>query len=308
MRPSLLPLLAAVPVAVALHGCATVECGSTQGFVTGKVTNPNGGTVTVMAITQSGVVAEATPDDDGTYELNLAGDLTWTISARSDEGFSDTGFFGGTSCFSSDHTVKVKACKEYTINLNISSDCLTADKPNLYLYPDTDTPMSVTLDHDVRQDVFASDPPYGDGWKGTAHPDGTFTTADGTHAPFLFYEITVLPRQGRTFQRASGVCLSADEAVQGMADLLGAYGFNARERDDFVKAWTGTLPSYPRYAVYPQQRVDQVVGLELTPSLPVERVWLVVEDGTYCDLDPFVPMPLARKGAHGVEWGVVLHH
>lgn len=40
----------------------------------------------------------------------------------------------------------------------------------------------------------------------------------------------------------------------------------------------------------------------------MERLWLLLDEGSGCAplLEPEVE-PLDRRGAHGVEWGVVLH-
>lgn len=298
MRPSLLPalLLAACPD-------PTPQCGSTQGFVTGVVTGADA--IKVYATDQEGERVEASAASDGSYELNLEGGRTWVISASGsvDEG-GDTGAFG-TTCYAPDQALEVDACEEYTLNLSLT-ECITADKPNLYLYPAADTPTRVTLRHDPRQIVFASAPPYEGQWTGTAHPDGTFTPRGGARAPFLFYEITVLPAQSKRLQRTEVICVPGEGAVQAMADLLGSYGFNARERADFVTGWQHDLPARPSYAVYPQRAVEHVVGLDLSPAIPVQRLWLLVEDGAGCKDTGIKPAPLPRGGAHGVEWGVVL--
>ena len=234
-------------------------------------------------------------DGAGGYELNVEGG-SWILYAS--DGV----------CFSEDTPMDVEACEEYVVDIELI-DCDTADKPNLYLYPEVDTPMSVRVHTTNRQHMVASAPEHGDrGWRGVAHPDGTFSV-DGERWPFLFYEVSLAPWQSRSFQRSEGWCLPEEGAVDAMAELLGDYGFNAGERDDFVDAWIHDLPpNRGGYAVYPQHRVAHTAGLELSRSLPVERLWLVVEDGAGCTALPEpVVLPMERRGAHGVEWGVVLH-
>ena len=98
------------------------------------------------------------------------------------------------------------------------------------------------------------------------------------------------------------------DAVYGMAGVLEAYGFDAREVDDFVEGWRLDLPPAGAYAVYPQREVGFAAALRISPPLPVERVWFLVEDAGACDGALPAPevAPLDRRGAHGVEWGVVL--
>lgn len=277
-----------------------VECGSTQGFVYGVVSGPDGsgpnGDANVWAWDEDGDTVEAEVSSDGSYEVNVEGGETYVLFAEA------------WGCYSSDYEVYVEECQEYEVDIEIT-DCDIADKPNLYLYPDGDTEMAVRVDHGRKQQIVASDPPHGDdGWFGIAHPDGTFTQ-DGDRAPFLFYEVSLAPWQGRTHQREAGWCIEGGEhAVADMAEILEKYDFNAGEVDDFVEAWRHDLPPAKAYSVYPQREVEHMAQLVMDPELPVDRLWLLVEEGSGCAplFEPDV-VPMDRRGAHGVEWGVILH-
>jgi len=275
-------------------------CGSTQGFVYGVVSGPSGqgpnGDASVWAWDEDGDQTAAEVSSDGTYELNVEGGETYILYAEA---------YG---CYSGDVEVAVEACEEVEVDIEIV-DCDVADKPNLYLYPEVDTKMAVRVDHGRKQEIVASDPPHGDdGWFGIAHPDGTFTQ-DGDRAPFLFYEVSLAPWQGRTHQREAGWCIAGGpDAVDEMAKILEAYDFNAGEVDDFVEAWRHDLPPARAYSVYPQREVAHMAELVMAPELPVDRLWLLVEEGSGCAplYEPDV-VPMDRRGAHGVEWGVILH-
>ena len=277
-----------------------IACGSTQGFVYGTASGPDGSgpnpDATVWAWDESGDTTEAEMQGDGDYELNLEGGETYVLYAEA------------WGCYSSDVEVDVEECVEYEVDIEIV-DCDVADKPNLYLYPDGDTEMSVRVDHGHKQDIVASEPPHGDdGWSGIAHPDGTFTQ-EGDRAPFLFYEVSLAPWQGRTHQREAGWCIAGGpDAVDDMAKILEKYDFNAGEVDDFVEAWRHDLPPAAAYTVYPQTEVAHMAELVMEPELPVDRLWLLVEEGSGCAplFEPDVK-PMDRRGAHGVEWGVILH-
>jgi hypothetical protein len=185
-------------------------------------------------------------------------------------------------------------------------ECSSADKPNLYLYPTANTLTTVVLKHDARQEVFASEPAYLDGWSGMAHPDGTFSVTPGERSPFLFYEISLLPAQVAAFQHTNAVCIDGPGAVNAMAALLGDCGFNAREQADFVDGWVDDMPVRDSYAVYPQRNVEGAVHVGIEPELPLERLWLVVQDGAGCTPSNAPIVPIARPAGHAVEWGVVL--
>lgn len=276
----------------------TIACGSTQGFVYGEVNGPWSeepnpyARVYAEAMGMKRVDAELA--GDGSYELNLEGGYTWHVTAT-DEG-----------CVSPPKPVDVEECEEYELDIHIPS-CTTADKPNLYLYPLVDTETHVTLRTTDRQRIVASDPAYpAQGWQGVAHTDGTFSV-DARRAPFLFYEVSLAPWQDRRMQRDQGWCLPQASAHRAMADILGAYGFDAVEREDFVEAWEHDLPPSPDgYAVYPQLAVEHAAAVDISPALPLERLWLVVEDGAGCTARAPHVVPFGRRGAHAVEWGVVL--
>ncbi len=275
-------------------------CGTMDAFVYGTVTGPGGSDPNVNAevyaynptadLTQPGEM-----QGDGSYELNIQ-EGTWIVYAT--DGI----------CWSDDVTLDAEACTEVPLDIEIT-ECDTADKPNLYLYPEVDTAMHVEVRHSDRQSIVASAPLHGaEGWTGIAHPDGTFSV-DGERWPFLFYEVSLEPWQGRRFQRSEGWCLPEADAHQAMADLLGEYGFNAREREDFVEGWEHDLPpNAGGYAVFPQLEVAHAAGLRMSHAMPVDRLWLVVEDGAGCTAlpEPAV-VPFERGSVHGVEWGVVLH-
>jgi hypothetical protein len=250
------------------------------------------------------LVASTSPDEDGQYTLTVEGGRDYVLNATATQG-QDTGG-GVTTCYSEDIPISPAPCAALTQDIAVPLTCDTADKPNLYLYPERDTPTVVHLAHDPRQEVFASAPPYAGTWKGTAHPDGTFTPFGGERAPYLFYEITLLPGQVADLQRSERFCLPGDRAVEAMAELLGAYGFSARERADFVEGWRDDLPRAERYAVYPQLRVDDAVRVQIQPPLPLHRLWFVVEDGEGCVPNARPPQAVPRAGPHAVEWGVVL--
>jgi hypothetical protein len=292
--------------AISLHpGCDRAECGSSQGFIFGTIFGE--GTIEAALYNDAGVLVETiTPNARGRYELHVdPGSYMLAASSFID---SDTGGQGYESCSADDVQITIEACDEQKVDL-VLHDCITADKPNLYLYPAQDTPTTVRLKHSPQQRVFASDPPYDGAWTGVAHPDGTFTPDGGDTAPFLFYEITLLPGHVRSLQRAAGVCVGGANAVEDMAALLGAWGFSPREQADFIEGWKDDLPRRASYRVYPQRAVDPIVGVDIQPPLPLSRLWLRVEDGAGCvpaAAPPAGLTPIPRAGPHAVEWGVVL--
>lgn len=269
-------------------------CGSTQGFLFGTVTNDGGSptSATVKAYPngdEEGAIETAT-NADGQYELNLEGGTDWVITAwDSDE------------CYAADTTVSVVECTEEQVDLQLD-DCVTADKPNLYLYPQEPTRMTVEVELKDKQTMVASDPAYGDGWSGTAWPNGTWTE-QGERFDFLFYEVSLSPRQHANLPPGPTTC-AAD--LGQLTDIVRAYGFNEREVVDFHEAWVEDLPHAEQYAVTPMRSVDRMAQVRMDPPLRLERVWFLVEPAETCDLGLLDIEPMDRSGAHAVEWGVIL--
>ena len=83
---------------------------------------------------------------------------------------------------------------------NSSGNVAVPEKPVLYLYPEEETEVTVTLDFDGT--LTSTYPDYGDGWTVTARPDGTLTDpATGREYYCLFWEGS--PRRSTTFPPAS---------------------------------------------------------------------------------------------------------
>lgn len=286
------------------EGEGEATCDGTWSILSGVVTGPYSDEPAVDATVYVWGDAyeepfETTTDEEGYYELTVPPAEGLYVEAYTVE-----------YCWSYSEAVDALECATQTLDIHVE-ECDVADKPNLYLYPERDTFTRVRLELDPRQQVVASIPEYRPrGWAGVAHTDGTWTEK-GTRVrePFLFYEVSLAGWQARDLQREAGWCIpfGGDAAVHAMADLLGEYGFDARERDDFVDAWVHDLPPADSYAVYPQLHVDPYAGLDIVPALPVDRLWFVVDHGASCAplLEPEV-VRFDRTGAHGVEWGVVL--
>lgn len=285
----------------------TEGCGDLA-TVTGVLTDDagavvSGGTVRAWESADS-TPLEAVTDASGVYTFELSAG-SWIIDA-SHEYSSGVGDSGYTECYSDDYAVTLVDCDAKTVDIQFE-ECATADKPNLYLYPESDLQMQVKVELGPKQDIVASTPPHGAaGWSGTAHPDGRFTV-DGHRHDFLFYEVSLAPWQSRDLAgEEAGWCVQGADPAKQMGEHLAELGFSPREVADFVEAWELDLPAAPGYRLEPLRAVDGMADLVILPHMPVERVWFVVSpDSGGCAL-PAPEWTLQREGVHGVEWGVVL--
>jgi hypothetical protein len=175
-----------------------------------------------------------------------------------------------------------------------------ARAPNLYLYPETTTDVSVKLGFPQGGQVWVSDPPYGDGWQVTVDPDGIIDDAWG----YLFYEAR-LPRR---IQTSRGWVLGGEALGSQLRGLLTRLGFRGREIDDFVEYWVPELAGTEWWAAYPMEP-EALVTLRIDPApRRLHRVWLYLDPlaGPMSLPEPALPGPVDREGFFAAEWGIVL--
>ena len=137
-------------------------------------------------------------------------------------------------CCLIDHIV-VKAIPE---NLVIIPKA-TAAKPVIYLYPETETDVTVKLEY--RGDLTCTYPAYKDGWSVTAAPDGTLTDAHGQTYNYLYWE-------GKTDARydfSSGFCVAGSDTAAFLEDALAKLGLTRREANEFIVYWLPLMEENP---------------------------------------------------------------
>ena len=177
---------------------------------------------------------------------------------------------------------------------------INAYKPNIYLYPEALTEMSLRFAHPSA--VSVSDPLYPrGGWRCTALPDGTLYS-DGTAHSFLFYEAVT---SDRYYQREAGFLIPAEDREDTFGSILADYGLNPQEIEDFNAYWCAKLEPGCDYAMYPQltETVDAAMPMQVSPQPDsILRIWFAfVKNGR--PAVAAVPQSFARDGSTLVEWG-----
>lgn len=196
------------------------------------------------------------------------------------------------------------------LNNSLAMDCLDLsfpdpyqiDAPNIYLYPETESDISVTLNFPNGGFVNLSDPPYNDGWNVTVTPDGIIDD----QYDYLFYK-AILPTQPNA---NSGWLLTTANLEPEFRVLLVELGFVGREIDDFVEFWVPLLGDAPYYGIYPQD-VESFVELKVDPPpKSTLRVFFLILP---FEQEITIPVPreydyFIRDGFTVVEWGVFAPH
>jgi len=171
------------------------------------------------------------------------------------------------------------------------------DAPNIYLYPETETNVTVTLGYPNGGQLIASDPPYNSGWNVSVDTDGIIDE----HYGYLFYEAKV----PQALESKEGWLLDGSNLEGEFRELMAELGCQGREIDDFMEYWMPLMKGSSWYAVYPQNP-EMVTTLNITPAPQnVLRCLFVVRALTQpISIPQPTIVPFVRSGFTVVEWGV----
>ena len=105
------------------------------------------------------------------------------------------------------------------------------EKPVIYLYPEQETDVRVTLD--LAGELTCAYPAYGDGWSVRAAPDGTLTDESGQTYRYLYWEGT----SGTDYDFSTGFCVSGEDTAAFLEDALARLGLTRAEANEFIIYW-----------------------------------------------------------------------
>jgi len=174
--------------------------------------------------------------------------------------------------------------------------------PFIYLYPETETNVSIEINFLHNGHITESEPPYGSGWNVRATPDGII---DGQY-PYLFYEgVLSVP-----FNHDTAWLLDGNNLEEEMRNLLEDQGFDGREIDDFVDFWLPVIEGSAWYAFFPQE-VESIITLDITPApdnILRTLFYILSLEQPISISEPDIPGNFSRDGFTVVEWGVIGWH
>lgn len=182
----------------------------------------------------------------------------------------------------------------------------TEAKPVIYLYPEEQTDVTVTLD--LMGKMTCSYPEYGNGWNVTAYPDGkVFDKGTSRYYDYLFWE-GEQEMGDDVFEKAA--CVASEDSASFLEEYLAASGLNDSEIDDFISYWLPKLQASPYNLIsFPNEKYNEWAKLNVVPAPDTEiRIYMV-----FTPLDEAVEIPEersltlpdrpVRKGFTVVEWG-----
>ncbi|HJA34923.1 MAG TPA: hypothetical protein H9666_00285, partial [Firmicutes bacterium] len=133
-------------------------------------------------------------------------------------------------------------------------------KPVIYLYPPTETEVSVRLHYDGQ--LTCTYPAYGQGWHVTAQPDGTLTDDQGNQYSYLFWE----GENQAVYDFSQGFVVPGRETADFLRQALSQLGLTPREYNEFIVYWLPRMEGNPYNLIsFQQEAYTDTARLEITP-------------------------------------------
>ena len=176
-------------------------------------------------------------------------------------------------------------------------------KPVIYLYPTTETVISVKLSLHTSK-LSTTYPYYDDGWNVLAKPDGSLVNlSDGTNHSYLFWD----SYDDRThYDFSNGFCVSGSQTEAFLKDKLTYLGLSESEMNDFIVYWLPKM-EHNDYNLISFQKDAYTDAAELNISPKPDSILRVFM--AYIPLESEIeiaPQKLDRFNRIGysvVEWG-----
>ena len=178
-------------------------------------------------------------------------------------------------------------------------------KPVIYLYPTQIERVRVQLDYKGK--LIADYPEYNydtNGWKVTAHPDGTIINSDGKEYSYIFWE--GIPDKEIDYDLSKGFIVKGEDTVNFLQQTLSKMGLIPKEYNEFIVYWYPKMKDNAYNLIhFAEEEYTDIATLTITPKpdsmLRVFMVYKPLEEPVQIqeqDLKSF-----ERKGFTVVEWG-----
>lgn len=174
-------------------------------------------------------------------------------------------------------------------------------KPVIYLYPEEETQVSVSLDFDGQ--LTSTYPAYEDGWTVEASPDGTLTDpATGRQYYCLFWE-GISPTE---YDFSAGFCVAGENTAAFLEDALADLGLTEKEANEFIIYWLPKMEHNPYNLIsFQTEAYTDSAALTIDPApdtlIRVFMAWQGLDQPV--EVEPQTLTAPNRTGFTAVEWG-----
>lgn len=181
-----------------------------------------------------------------------------------------------------------------------SDDSNLTEKPVIYLYPETETRVTVKLD--LPGELTCAYPAYDGGWTVTAAPDGTLTDEHGQTYNYLYWE----GEGTEAYDFSKGFCVAGSDTAAFLEDALDRLGLTRREANEFLVYWLPRMQDNPYNLIaFQQEAYTESAKLTVSPQPDsVLRVFMAWKPLARPVDVPAQTLPVfERRGFTLVEWG-----
>lgn len=184
----------------------------------------------------------------------------------------------------------------------IMDESTVSKKPIIYLYPEEQTEVNVTLGK--PDNVTCSYPKYDDGWTVLANPDGKLIDKDTNRELYsLYWE----GKYTNPIPMDEGFVVKGEDSSKFLEEKLAILGLNEREAEEFIIYWLPQLEeneyNFIRFAT--KEEIEESMPLEFSvkPDTVIRVLMQFKEvDKDYKVKEQKLETP-ERKGFVVVEWG-----
>ena len=179
-------------------------------------------------------------------------------------------------------------------------EMVAEEKPVIYLYPETETRVTVKLD--LPGELTCAYPAYDGGWTVTAAPDGTLTDEHGRTYNYLYWE----GEGTEAYDFSKGFCVAGSDTAAFLEDALDRLGLTRREANEFLVYWLPRMQDNPYNLIaFQQEAYTESAKLTVSPRPDsVLRVFMAWKPLVRPVDIPAQTFPgFERRGFTLVEWG-----
>ncbi len=172
-------------------------------------------------------------------------------------------------------------------------------KPVIYLYPEVETEVSVTLAYDG--DLLYTYPAYEDGWLVTAHPDGSLYH-EGREYTYLFWEGV----SDAVYDLSKGFVVKGEDTEDFLVETLAYLGLTPKEYNEFIVYWLPRMVGNEYNLIsFQTDAYTESATLQISPQPDsIQRVFMAFQSlDEEIVIEEQVLTPFAREGFCVIEWG-----
>lgn len=185
--------------------------------------------------------------------------------------------------------------------IGCSSEEPTAEKPVIYLYPETTQEIEVKLD--FVGELTCTYPEYIDGWRIVAQPNGTLIDdTTGKEYSYLFWE----GKSDIEYDLSTGYVISGNDTAEFLEMKLNELGLNKKEANEFIVYWLPRMQENKYNLIsFQNELYTNSAKLDIMPNPDsILRVFMVYKAlDKKIEIEEPVIEPFERNGFTVIEWG-----